>query len=65
MTTLNAVPEKHHPTPEERDERVSLPLDAETAIAALLQVDPESEPVEEQENQDQAGARSSGLLRRE
>lgn len=35
-----------HPTPAERDERVSLPLDPETALRALLKVDPESKPVE-------------------
>lgn len=39
------MPEKHHPTPEERDERVSLPVEPETAISALLRVDPESEPM--------------------
>ena len=39
------MPEKHHPTPEERDERMSLPLPPEVAIPALLQVDPESDPV--------------------
>lgn len=33
-----------HPTPEERDERVALPLDPETALRALLRVDPEDEP---------------------
>lgn len=30
------VSEKHHPTPEERDERVKLPLDPEMAIEAIL-----------------------------
>jgi len=34
-----------HPTPEQRDERVSLPLDEETALRALLKVDPDAEPV--------------------
>ncbi len=34
------------PTPAERDERVSLPLDPETALRALLKVDPDSKPVE-------------------
>jgi len=34
-----------HPTPEQRDERVSLPLDEETALRALLAVDPDSEPM--------------------
>ena len=32
------------PTPAERDERVALPLDPETALRALLKVDPDSEP---------------------
>jgi len=30
------MPEKHHPTPEERDERLLLPLPAGDAIAAIL-----------------------------
>jgi len=34
-----------HPTPEQRDERVSLPLGQETALRALLAVDPDDEPV--------------------
>ncbi len=33
-----------HPTPEQRDERVSLPLDEETALRALLKVDPDALP---------------------
>lgn len=37
------------PTPEERDEPVKLPLDPEEALRALLAVDPESEPEEEEE----------------
>lgn len=32
------------PTPEERDERLTLPLDPEEALRALLAVDPDSEP---------------------
>jgi hypothetical protein len=32
-----------HPTPEERDEKVALPLDPETALRALLQVKPEED----------------------
>ena len=32
-----------HPKPEERDERVTLPLDPEEAIKALLAVDPDDE----------------------
>lgn len=31
------------------DERVSIPLDFETALRALLKVDPKSEPVDEDE----------------
>ena len=38
------------PTPAERDERVSLPLDPETALRALLKVDPDSEPVDQPED---------------
>lgn len=34
--SLGAVPEKYHPSPEERDERVSLPLPPEVAIPAIL-----------------------------
>ncbi len=34
--TLGVVPEKYHPTPEERDERVNLPLPPEVAIPAIL-----------------------------
>lgn len=42
-------PTAHNPTPAERDERVSLyPLDPEKALAALLKVDPESDPVEDE-----------------
>ncbi len=35
---------------EERDERVSLPLDPETALRALLAVDPDSEPADEDQD---------------
>jgi hypothetical protein len=36
----------HNPTPEERDERVGpFDVDPEEALAAILQVDPDSEPV--------------------
>ncbi len=35
---------KHHPTPEERDERVSVPLQADVAVEAFLSVDPSTEP---------------------
>ncbi len=37
---------KHHPTPEERDERAIVPLPPDEAIAAFLAVDPASEPDE-------------------
>ena len=42
MTTrkLVSVPEQHHPTPEERDERVTLPWPAEAAIEAILKAGP-------------------------
>ena len=42
----------HNPTPKERDERVSIHTDLtpEEALALLLQVDPESEPIEENES---------------
>lgn len=33
-----------HPTPEERDERVVIPLDLETALRGLLAVKPDEEP---------------------
>ncbi len=32
------------PTPEERDQRLVLPLDPETALRALLRVDPDAPP---------------------
>lgn len=36
---------KGHPTPAERDEKISIPLDPATALEGLLQVDPtEIEP---------------------
>jgi hypothetical protein len=44
------VPEKHHPTPEERDERVSLPLPPEVAIPAILATGPH--PDDESESED-------------
>lgn len=42
--TVPAMPTD--PTPKQRDERVALPLDAETALRALLKVDPDALPVE-------------------
>jgi len=44
--------EQPHPTPEQRDERVSLPLDQEAALRALLKVDPGSEPVAQDDGPD-------------
>jgi hypothetical protein len=40
----NEKPKHKRPTPEELDERLVIPLDPETAIEAILKVDPESEP---------------------
>ncbi len=37
------------PRPEDRDERVVLPLDPETALRALLRVDPDAPPVEQED----------------
>jgi len=48
------VPEKHHPTPEERDERVSLPLPPEQAIAAILATGPHPDDDEQSEAGDSA-----------
>jgi hypothetical protein len=31
-----SMPRKHNPTPEERDERIKLPLDPEMAIEAIM-----------------------------
>lgn len=43
-----------HPTPEERDEKVSLPLDPEIALRALLQAKPEDERQDEGETEPEA-----------
>lgn len=50
------MPEQHHPTPEERDERLIVPLPPEKAIEAFLAVRPNrngkgeiAEPVEPEE----------------
>ncbi len=40
-----------HPTAEQRDERVVLPLDPETALRALLRVDPDAPTVELDDDQ--------------
>jgi hypothetical protein len=37
------VATKHHPTPEERDERVSVPLDPKKFIEAVLAVESDDE----------------------
>ena len=45
-----------HPDPQ-RDEPVSLaPLDFETALRGLLAVDPDSEPVSDEDDDDEADA---------
>jgi hypothetical protein len=36
---------------EERDERVKLPLDPETALRALLAVDPDDEPADDDQDE--------------
>lgn len=38
---------KHHPTPEERDERVSVPLEPEDFIEGVLAVDPDDDDHDE------------------
>ena len=38
---------KHHPTPEERDERVSVPLEPAEFIEGVLAVEPEDEDDDE------------------
>jgi hypothetical protein len=35
-----------HPIPEERDERVEMPLDPETALRAMLRVKPDDPPAD-------------------
>jgi hypothetical protein len=40
---MGPVPTKHHPTPEERDERVGAPLDPKVFIEGVLAVDPDDE----------------------
>jgi hypothetical protein len=47
-------PEKHHrPTPEQLDERHSIPLDPELAIEALLKVDPDAPEADEKPKHDE------------
>lgn len=43
-------PPEPHSADEGRDDRLAIPLDPETALAALLQVDPESEPTPGQDS---------------
>ncbi len=43
------------PTPGDRDEHVALPLDPEIALRALLQVDPDAQPVDEGDGDDEPG----------
>jgi hypothetical protein len=47
------VATKHHPTPEERDERVTLPLPPEVAIPAILATGPH--PDEDEDDQETGG----------
>lgn len=47
-----ALPNQHrNPTPDERDERIALPLDPEVALRALLQVKPDSDENDEHPTQ--------------
>jgi hypothetical protein len=39
--------DEKHPTSDERDEPVKIDLDPEEALKALLKVDPQAEPVED------------------
>lgn len=47
-----SVPTKHHPTPEERDERVKVDLDPAEFIEGVLAVEPDEngEPVDKDED---------------
>lgn len=42
------MPKQYHPTPEERDERVSLPLPPDVAIEAILATGPHREEDDEE-----------------
>lgn len=47
------MPNQHrNPSAEERDERVTLPIDPEAALRALLQVDLDDEPEQEESADD-------------
>lgn len=51
LATQQARPRRHgHPTPEERDERVSLPLPPEQAIEAILATGPHREECQTDED---------------
>lgn len=43
------APAKPNP---ERDEKVAIPLDPETALKALLQVDPDDDPKDDDQRED-------------
>ncbi len=53
------MPRQYHPTPEERDERVSLPLAPEQAIEAILATGPHSD----EDGNDEDGLRSGAQPR--
>ncbi len=53
--TIGAMPKHHHPTPEERDERVRLPLDPETAIEAILATGPHPDEDKDGEAHEDSG----------
>jgi hypothetical protein len=53
------MPGKRNP---ERDERVKIPLEPETALRALLAVDPEDEPADE-DRDDKAESKQSSERR--
>jgi hypothetical protein len=40
------------PAPKDRDEKIKLPDDPEEVLRALLKVDPDSEPVDEDEDEE-------------
>jgi len=46
MAEKRPKPKPKHPTPEQLDERLVIPLDTKTTIESILKVDPESEPAE-------------------
>jgi hypothetical protein len=46
--TLRCMERKPRPQDSDREERVAIPLDPEAALRALLQVDPGSEPANDE-----------------